>query len=64
MTLIDNILSPDSIEKRMPRNLRCLLTGRLFATCSHMADVINAHKKETATFMNRAIFAAFESLSE
>ena len=64
MTLIDNILSPESIETNMPRNLRCLLTGRIFATCSHMADVVNAHQKETATFMNRAIAAAFKSLSE
>lgn len=47
MTLIGNICSPESAPSKMPKNLKSLLTGRMFATCTVIADLMNVHEQET-----------------
>lgn len=44
MTLIANILSPDNFTQKMPLKLKTLLTGRMFASCTVISDLMNVHE--------------------
>ena len=59
MTLVNNILSPELPEGKISKNLKSLLTGRMFATCYLIADLMNVHEKESVVYMNKIVAAAF-----
>jgi len=42
MTLIENILTPVDLVK-IPNNLKSLIVGRMFSTCTLIVDMMNQH---------------------
>ena len=65
MTLVSNIVSPSiTTEKKVSKNLKSLLTGRMFATCLLVTDLLNTHEKETTLYMNRVVATAFDTLHQ
>lgn len=61
MTLISTILSQESITSKKV-NLRNLLAGRMFATCTQVCDMVNQHEAASCVFMNKVLKSCFESL--
>ena len=59
MTLVGNIVLPDIPKTKITKNLKSLLTGRMFATCHLIADLVNLHEKETIVYMSKVIGSAF-----
>jgi hypothetical protein len=62
MTLVSTILCPENTSSKF-KNLKSLITGRMFSGCTMIVDLVNIHDKETTLFFNRVISAAFESIS-
>ncbi len=54
MTLIENILTPVDLVQ-IPSNLKSLIVGRMFATCTLIVDVINPYQNESQLFMKGVI---------
>jgi hypothetical protein len=61
MTLISTILSQESLSTKKV-NLRNLLAGRMFATCTQICDMVNQHDASSCVFMNKVLISCFESL--
>ena len=65
MTLIENILLPPESEAnlKLPKNLKSLLTGRMFSTFTNIVDFLNPNQKVNSLYMNRVIEFALKSIS-
>lgn len=65
MTLIENILLPSESEAnlKLPKNLKSLLTGRMFSTFTNIVDFLNPNQKVNSLYMNRVIEFALKSIS-
>ena len=62
MTLISTILAPDTSNNKF-KTLKSLLTGRIFAACTMIAYLINAHDKDTTVFINKMLGACVDGIS-
>lgn len=62
LTLLTSIVNPVELAPSMPKNLRSLMMGRIFTTCTLIADIMDLQDKAALAYIHGVMESAIATV--